>query len=44
MSTSLGFSKPRLVEVMADLTTLESSQHPIPFLQESGGTYPDMFT
>lgn len=27
VSASLGLSKPRLVEVMADLTTLESSQH-----------------
>lgn len=44
MSASAGLSKPRLVEVMADLTTLERSQHPISFLQESGGTYPDMFT
>lgn len=43
MSASLGLSKPQLVEIMADLTTLQSSQHPIPFLQESGVTYPDMF-
>lgn len=44
VSASLGLLKPQLVEVMAHLTTLVSSQHPITFLQEPGGTYPDMFT
>lgn len=44
VSASLGLLKPQLVEVMAHLTTLVSSQRPITFLQESGGTYPDTFT